>query len=149
MGGYGATPEYAPSALNETADLLVGSPAEIGALRLNWRTADPALLAVLRKALLADGTDAEFYAFLNTLEPDESLDAGRERVDPVTWGRIPRTYVRLTRDLCMPLPLQDRFIAEADALVPDNPFEVRSLDSGHVRFLIHPGGAAAILAELG
>jgi hypothetical protein len=42
--------------------------------------------------------------------------------------------------------LQDRFITEADALVPDNPFDVRSLDSGHVRFLIHPDDAATDLA---
>jgi pimeloyl-ACP methyl ester carboxylesterase len=142
---YLATPEYAQSELGAAGGLLVGDPAELGALRMNWRTADPELLAVLRSALLADGTDAELLAFLNTLEPDESLDAGDERVDAATWGRVPHTYLRLTGDTSLPLALQDRFIREADALVPDNPFDVRSLDSSHVRFLIHPEEAANLL----
>jgi pimeloyl-ACP methyl ester carboxylesterase len=145
---YGQSPEYASSVLHETDGVLVGDPAALGALRMNWRTADPALLAVLRKALHADGSEQEFLAVLNTLEPDESYDIGTERVDAATWGRIPRTYIRLTKDTSMPLALQDRFIREADALTPDNPFSVRSLDSGHIGFLIHPAEAAAALAAI-
>jgi pimeloyl-ACP methyl ester carboxylesterase len=147
--GYMEQPEYASSALNDLgAGLLAGSPAELGALRMNWRTADPALLATLKTAMLADGTDAEFLAALNTLEPDESLDAGDARVDPATWGRVPHTYVRLTADRSIPVELQDRFIREADALTPDNPFDVRSLDSSHMGFLVRPRQGAAVLAEL-
>jgi pimeloyl-ACP methyl ester carboxylesterase len=148
VGEYMQAPEHATSALSETVGVLVGDPAELGALRMNWRTADPELLAALKTAMLDDGTDQEFLAYLNTLEPDETLDAGtaddRARAD--TWGRIPRTYIRLTNDTSMPLALQDRFITEADALTPDNPFDVHSLDSSHVRFLIHPQRVAAILA---
>lgn len=126
---------------------LAGDPATLGALRLNWRTADPAMLAAWREAILADGTEQEFLAYLDTLEPDESLDAGTERVDAATWGRIPRTYVRLARDNSIPPALQDRFIREADALTPDNPFEVHTLDSSHVGFLIHPQQAATVLSR--
>jgi hypothetical protein len=117
-------------------------------LRFNWRTADPELLATLREATLADGTDDEFHGFLNTLEPDESLDAGEERVNAETWGRIPRTYVRLTADRSIPIALQDRFIAEADALTPGNRFDVRSLDVSHAAVLVRPGEAAALLSSL-
>ncbi|MFD7654502.1 alpha/beta hydrolase [Actinosynnema sp. NPDC059797] len=146
--GYAQGPEYATSALNDTAGVLVGDPAELGALRMNWRTADPALLAALRTAVHADGTEAEFLAVLNTLEPDEGLDAGDDRVDPATWGRLPHTYVRLARDRSLPPALQDRFIREADALTPDNPFDVRTLDSTHVGFLVHPAEAADLFADL-
>ncbi len=147
-GEYMQGPEYATSALNDTMGLLVGDPAALGAIRMNWRTADPGLLAALREAMLADGSEDEFHSFLNTLEPDESLDAGGpdDRAQAATWGRIPRTYVRLTGDRSIPVALQDRFIAEADALTPDNPFQVHSLDSSHVDFLIRPGQAAKILA---
>ncbi|OXM53566.1 alpha/beta fold hydrolase [Amycolatopsis alba] len=148
VGEYMQGPENASSALNDVGGVVVANPAELGALRMNWRTADPALLAALKTAMLEDGTEQEFFAYLNTLEPDESLDAGTERADAATWGRIPRTYIRLTGDLSMPLALQDRFIKEADALTPDNPTDVRSLDSSHVRFLMHPREAAAILAGL-
>ncbi len=148
LGEYLQEPEYATSALNDVGGVVVADPAALGALRMNWRTADPALLAALKTAMLEDGTEQEFFAYLNTLEPDESLDAGTEKADAATWGRIPRTYVRLTGDLSIPLALQDRFIKEADALTPDNPTDVRSLESSHVRFLIHPKEAAAILAGL-
>ncbi|WP_410600496.1 alpha/beta fold hydrolase [Amycolatopsis sp. lyj-90] len=148
LGEYMQEPEYATSALNDVGGVVVADPAALGALRMNWRTADPTLLAALKTAMLEDGTEQEFFAYLNTLEPDESLDAGTEKADAATWGRIPRTYVRLTGDLSIPLALQDRFIKEADALTPDNPTDVRSLESSHVRFLIHPKEAAAILAGL-
>ena len=107
----------------------------------------PVVLATLKRALLADGTDSEFYAFLATLEPDECLDAGTDRAEADTWGRVPHSYVRLTGDQSIPIALQDRFIAEADALTPANPFDVHSLDSGHLRALLRPSELAGILAE--
>lgn len=150
IGEYMQTPEYATSVLGETAGVLVGNPAELGVLRMNWRTADPGLLSALKTAILADGTEEEFLAYLNTLEPDESLDGGTAadcaRAD--TWGRIPRSYIRLVEDRSIPVALQDRFIKEADALTPDNPFDVHSIDGSHVGFLIRPRPAAAILSGL-
>ncbi|MEV4465448.1 alpha/beta fold hydrolase [Micromonospora echinofusca] len=146
--GYQASAENASSALNDVGGLLAANPMELGALRFNWRTADPALLATLREAVLADGTDDEFHGYLNTLEPDESLDAGEERADPGTWGRVPRTYVRLTADRAIPIALQDRFISDADALTPDNPFDVRSLDVSHAAVLVRPEETAALLSSL-
>jgi hypothetical protein len=50
--------------------------------------------------------------------------------------------------MSIPLALQDRFIKEADALTPDNPTEVHSLDSSHVGFLVRPQQAATILTGL-
>jgi pimeloyl-ACP methyl ester carboxylesterase len=145
VGDYIREPEYEASVL--ASGVLVGVPTKLGALRTNWRTADPGLLADLKTAMFAEGTEQEFLAFLNTLEPDESLDAGVERVDPATWGRIPRTYVRLAQDTSMPLAMQDRFVREADALTPDNPFDVHTLDSSHVGFLVRPTEAADVLSR--
>ncbi|MGW0433407.1 alpha/beta hydrolase [Micromonospora sp. NPDC003197] len=146
--GYQKSAENASSALANVGGLIAANPMELGALRFNWRTADPELLATLREAILADGTDDEFYGYLNTLEPDESLDVGEEQANAETWGRIPRTYIRLTADRSMPIALQDRFIADADALTPDNRFDVRSLDVSHASVLVHPGETAALLASL-
>jgi Mg-chelatase subunit ChlI len=56
--------------------------------------------------------------------------------------------VRLTEDRAMPLALQDRFIAEADALTPENPFDVHSVVSSHLRFQIHPAEFVEILDNL-
>ncbi|MEQ4208972.1 alpha/beta hydrolase [Actinopolymorpha sp. B9G3] len=147
---YASTPEHGPPSLNETNTALVGDPRKLGVIRQSFRMADPDKLASLKAVLADDCTEAEFLAYLNTLEPDENLDVGGDdaRAQADTWGRVRRTYIRLTRDAAIPIALQDRFIAEADALTPDNQFDVHSLDSSHVRVLVHPEDTAAILAGL-
>lgn len=113
-----AEPEMATANPASLALALVGDPAELGLLRVNFRTADPKALAALKAALLADGTDDEFRVFLNTFQPDENLDTGTpaDRAQADTWGRIPKTYVRLADDASMPIALQDRLVREGDAL---------------------------------
>ncbi|MEU4115460.1 alpha/beta hydrolase [Kitasatospora sp. NPDC028055] len=150
VSAYYAEPEMAtvdPAAL---ASALVGNPAELGLLRSNFRTADPDALAAFKAALFADGTDEEFLVLLNTFQPDENLDAGTpdDRARPDTWGRIPRTYVRLTEDASIPLAMQDRMIREADALTPGNPYAVRTLPGSHLKWLAAPEPAARVLAEV-
>ncbi|TQM43538.1 alpha/beta fold hydrolase [Pseudonocardia cypriaca] len=147
---YSAGPENAESLLGDTGLVPLADPAQVGAIRLNWRTGDPDVLDRLQVAVLADGSRTELLAYLHHQEADEtiSVDEAATRGQAGTWGRIPRTYVRLTADRSVPPALQDRFIAEADALTPDNPTDVRSIDSSHVRFQIHPGEFVEILDEL-
>ncbi|OZM74375.1 alpha/beta hydrolase [Amycolatopsis antarctica] len=130
---YYATPEGATTLAPNLAGLTVADPAVLGAVRANYRSADPAALAAAREALMDGASDAEFYGMIATLQPDESVTVGGEdcRVDAGTWGRIPRTYIRHTLDRMIPIAMQDRMIAEADALIPDNPFEVHSVDAPH------------------
>jgi pimeloyl-ACP methyl ester carboxylesterase len=149
-GQYLTLPENAASVLDQVVGVAAANPARLGAVRMNWRTSDPTLLAALKESMLADGSDDEFRVFLSTLTPDESLDAGgpddRARAD--TWGTVPRSYIRLTEDTSIPVELQDRFIKEADALTPDNAFDVHTLETSHVGFLVRPERAAAILAGM-
>ncbi|GAA1226226.1 hypothetical protein GCM10009676_05220 [Prauserella halophila] len=147
---YMATPEYAASALNNLPNVLVADPAQLGALRMNWRTADPDVLAALKDAMLADVTDDEFLAYLALLDPDEILDPG-EPADIGRWGSVPHTYVRLAADTSMPPAMQDRLIADADAVTPGNPFDVHTLPGSHAGFLARPEAtaeAARLLARL-
>lgn len=150
VSDYYAQPEMADVDAGAFVSTIVGNPAELGLLRTNFRTADPAALAAFKQAFAADLTNDEFRVFLNTFQPDENLDVGTsaDRAQAATWGRIPRTYVRLADDASIPLAAQDRMIREADALTPDNPFDVRTLEGSHLRWLVHPGAAAALLATL-
>lgn len=150
VSGYYTQPEMADVDAGALAATLVGNPAELGLLRTNFRTADPAALAAFKQALAADLTDDEFRTFLNTFQPDENLDAGTsaDRAQATTWGRIPKTYVRLAADASVPLAVQDRMIREADALTPGNPFDVRTLEGSHLRWLVHPKPAAELFADL-
>lgn len=120
----------------------VGDPAKLGAVRINWRSADPKFLAALKRANIAEDepeAEGELMALLNSLLPDESLTATQEdaRGHKDTWGRIPRTYIRHTLDRTIPLALQNRMIREADRLTPGNRFDVRTVRTGH-----YPTGTA-------
>ncbi|MFB7916920.1 alpha/beta fold hydrolase [Streptomyces sp. NPDC056061] len=150
VAGYYAEPEMADVDPGSLALALAGNPADLGLLRTNFRTADPAALAAFRHAFAADLDDDEFRVFLNTFQPDESLDAGTsdDRAQAASWGRIPRTFVRLADDASIPPAMQDRLIREADALTPDNPSDVRTLAGSHLRWLVHPEPAAEMFAEL-
>ncbi|GAB3508754.1 alpha/beta hydrolase [Amycolatopsis cihanbeyliensis] len=134
IGEYYRTPE-AEGAHNEfLARAVVGDPVRLGALRVNWRSADPEFLAEARAALLTpDAPDRELFDVLNILYPDDPLGLNQAdaRPDPRRWGRIRRTFVRHTRDGLVPIALQDRMIREADELTPGNRFDVRSVVTGH------------------
>jgi sulfate permease, SulP family len=65
-----------------------------------------------------------------------------------TWGTIARTYIRLTGDRSLPVAMQDRLIAEADALTPHNPYDVFTLATSHTGFLLQPAEVAGILDQL-
>lgn len=149
-GAYYAEPEMVETDPAALAAALVADPAQRGLLRSNFRTADPGVLAGFREAFLADGTDDEFRAVLNTFQPDENLDAGGDddRAQAATWGSIPRSYVRLSRDRSIPPALQDRLIREADALTPSNPYDVHSLESSHLLWLVRPRAAAELLGRI-
>ncbi|MGW5385083.1 alpha/beta hydrolase [Nocardia sp. NPDC003963] len=144
---YMTEPEFADSVLPGLAALSVGDPAVLGAGRANYRTADPEMLRGLKEATMADRSDAEFMAFLNILQPDESIEVmvADATANPATWGRIPRTFVRLTADRSLPIAMQDRLIADADALTPGNEFSVHTLDTSHAGFIHHSAELARLL----
>lgn len=150
VADYYAEPEMAGVDPNAFAAAMVGSPAELGLLRTNFRTADAETLASFKRAFLADGTDDELLTFLNTLQPDENLDVGtsQDRAQAATWGRIPKTYVRLTEDASITRAMQDRMIREGNALTPDNPYDVRTLEGSHLKWLVHPKPIAELLVGL-
>lgn len=79
VAGYYAEPEMADVDPGGFAAALVGNPAELGLLRTNFRTADPATLDAFKQAFAADLTDDEFRTFLNTFQPDENLDSRHAR----------------------------------------------------------------------
>ncbi|HEX6353429.1 alpha/beta hydrolase [Actinophytocola sp.] len=130
---YLTTPEGSTTLAGNLAALVVADPAVIGAVRANYRTADPDTLAKLKEVLMVDASDTEFYSTLAYLQPDESLTVGREnsQVQADTWGSIPRTYIRHTADRMIPIALQDRMITEANQLTPHNRFDVHTVHAGH------------------
>ena len=69
-------------------------------------------------------------------------------VTAARWGSIPRTFIRLTGDLALPVPVQDLMVREADAVTPDHLFAVRDLPGGHSPFVTRPAELATLLADI-
>ncbi|MEU7576704.1 alpha/beta hydrolase [Streptomyces sp. NPDC041068] len=134
------------------ARITTGDVAAQGFARLNWRAAhsDPDLFAELKAAIMADGTDAQFRAVIDTMDPDENYDViGPDSVIRADrWGLVPHTYFRLSEDRSIPVQAQDRIIAEADAVTPDNPFDVHTLATSHVGYFSRPAEFAEALSRL-
>ena len=147
---YMIEPEFATNDLAALAELNVGDPYELGVGRANYRTSDRRMLAALKAATMADLTDQQFLAFLNIMQPDESIAVmqGDARVDADAWGRIPRMFIRLSEDRTLPVAMQDRLIREADERVPDHPFAVRTIDCSHAGFVFRSEEVADALMEL-
>lgn len=145
---YNALPEHGAA---RAADILVGDPKAIGALRLNPRSADPAYLEEVRQTFYHDVPPESFLAFANALVPDLPLRVvnADARGTSQRWGTVPRTFIRCTDDRAIPVALQDRMIREADEATSDNSFDVRILTSSHSPFASQPARLADILAAAG
>jgi hypothetical protein len=118
-------------------------------MRINPRSADPAYVEQGRLALYGDMPTEEYQRFAAYLNPDLPLAVAFDDAHgtPERWGRVPRTFIRATEDRTIPLALQDRMIAEADATTPGNRFETRTLASSHSVFASMPAELAGVLAR--
>ncbi|WP_084772464.1 alpha/beta hydrolase [Nonomuraea candida] len=130
---YLETPEGRTSLGSAILPAVVGDPRVLKAIRINWRTNDRKFLDAAKAAFMAEATDGEFLAMLNSSLPDESLQVSsadaRGRKD--AWGRVRRVYVRQSLDRVIPPALQDRMIREADEATPGNRFEVFTVKTSH------------------
>jgi pimeloyl-ACP methyl ester carboxylesterase len=128
-----AAPENANAV--SPVELMVGDPDQLGVLRLNFRAGDSRELALLKEMICADYPDADFRRILAGMQTDEPITAyaGRAVGRADSWGRIPRTYLRFGRDRTIATALQDRMVAEADALTPGNRFRVHDFpEASHI-----------------
>ncbi|MYW91521.1 alpha/beta hydrolase [Amycolatopsis rubida] len=128
----------------------IGDPAELGAIRINPLSPDAAVTDVIRRAFLNDLPADASDSWRQFLHPDHPFSHFGTPV-PLSaerWGRLPRTYIRLTGDLALPPATQDLMISEADQVTPDNPFQVHSLPGGHSPFVIRPAELAAMFAAI-
>jgi pimeloyl-ACP methyl ester carboxylesterase len=143
-----AGPEYG----SQTMDgLLIGDPSQIGALRINPRSTDPAYRELLHRKFYNDMPTDEADAFLELLVPDQPLSYLTEPVSVTSqrWGSISRTYIVTMRDQAVPPAIQDIVINDADTLYPEHPFRRITIDTGHSPFAAQPEQLAAIIAAVG
>jgi pimeloyl-ACP methyl ester carboxylesterase len=131
-------------------NLLVGSPAVSGALRLNPNSTDPAYCAETQATFYNDIPAEQISAILNLLTPDNPLLPlmAPTSITRNRWGKIPRTYIRCTLDQAIPLGAQNALIAAADAFTPGNLTRTPTLQSSHSPFLSMPEQLASVLIQI-
>lgn len=129
---------------------LVADPATVGALRINYRSADSAYRANVKLAFCADASPSDYEAMANLLTPDVPVAPFSTPIFTTAerWGSIPRYYIRCSQDQAILPKLQDRFIAEADEAVPENMTQVYDLDASHSPFLSMPQSLADVLSSI-
>ncbi|MEU5998895.1 alpha/beta hydrolase [Streptomyces sp. NPDC047197] len=142
--------DYLGSPENATArgqSLNLGDPGELGAVRINPLSQDPAYVEELRQTHYHDTPLDRFDRWRSALSPDLPLAIPTTPVivTPGRWGRVPRTFLRCADDRALPTAVQDLMIAEADRAVPGNPFTVRTLPGSHSPFAARPHELAAAL----
>ena len=144
---YLQQPDFAAS---EVPPLFVADPSVVGAARINHDSADAAYVARVRSAFYHDVSDAMFGAVANLLTPDEPIQAFTTAVNAsaVRWGSVPRTFIRCTGDRAIPIAVQDKMIADADALTPGNRFGQLTLGTSHSPFLSAPDELVSALISL-
>ncbi len=137
------------NAESKLSPLFVAPPPEIRAMRINFRSENPAYRAQL-EAALGPGVPPERLAEnLASRRCDEPVCTTMEP-SPITrerFGALDRHFIRCLHDRSLPSPLQDYFIEQVDAAMPGKTI-VHDLDSGHQGSLSHPGELADILVRI-
>lgn len=129
---------------------LMADPAAIGALRMDHRSEDPSYAARGKQAFYGDVSDEQYAAIAHLLTPDVPIVpfATPIATTPERWGRVRRHYIHCTQDQAIRPRLQERFVREANAFVPDRPTAVHTLDSSHSPFLSQPEALARLLVQI-
>jgi pimeloyl-ACP methyl ester carboxylesterase len=145
---YVQDPEHAGGLLPAA---MRADPRVVGAARIHPGSADPQYRSLLREAFYHDVDPQVTDAAIAMLSCDAPLGLVTDSTELTAqgWGSVPRTYIRCHLDHAVPLPLQDRFIAEADAAFPGNPTRVADLESAHSPFLSMPDRVAGLVAAAG
>jgi pimeloyl-ACP methyl ester carboxylesterase len=128
----------------------VGNPFELGVLRINPLSPDPEMVGTIRQAFLSDLPSGASDSWRRYLHPDVPLALAVTPVEVTAqrWGRIPRTYVRLTEDRGFAIGAQDLVISETDQAMPGLPTQVRTLTGGHSPFVTQPGQLAGLILDV-
>jgi len=147
LSEYSVLPENSSTL---ASSIYIGDPSVIGAVRINPRSGDAAYVEKSRIAFYGDVPNEEFIGFASYLNPDLPLAAVNDdaRGTAQRWGAVPRTFIRCTQDRALPIELQDRMIAEADAMTPANKFDVKTLEASHSPFASMPDVLAGVLGGL-
>ncbi|MGI3170045.1 alpha/beta fold hydrolase [Pseudooceanicola sp. C21-150M6] len=126
--------------------LFMADPADVGALRMDVRSEDPAYRAGIKATFYADVADASFDQAIGHLHPDEpaQIVTSPSPATPGRFGRVPRHYIECTGDQAVTIAAQREMVRLMDEAM-GTPTNVFSMNTSHSPFFADPQGLASIL----
>ena len=130
---------------------FVADPAAVGAARIDFRSQESQYVALLKQTFAGDADDATWARFLAEagMHCDEPASTFLTK-SPMTaerFGRVPRVYIRLSKDRAVPPAAQDWCVAAVDAAMGNPPTVVHRLECAHSPMLTQPQVVVDILLD--
>ena len=129
--------------------LFVANPAKVGATRIDFRSDDPAYMALVKECFAADADEPTWARHLaGGMHCDESAipDTVKSPITAERFGRVPRLYVRLDEDRTVPPAAQDWCVAAIDEAMGTTTV-VHRLHGAHSPMLTQPQAIVDILLK--
>ena len=129
--------------------LFMADPEQVGALRIDTASSDPAYMARAKEAFYADLTDAQFETALDHLHPDEPAQVAGvpSNVSTERFGCVARHYIQCIEDRAITLAGQQEMIRLMDDAM-GNQTTVHRLKASHSPFHSQPAALASLIAKI-
>lgn len=131
------------------SSLFLADPEAVGACRIDPRSDNAEYRALMKTALCADASEADFASALANAHCDEPAGVmlAPTRMTAGRFGRVPRHYIRCLDDRAIPLQGQDYMIATADKALGSKT-HTYSLAAGHFPFYSQPDALTEMLVAI-
>jgi pimeloyl-ACP methyl ester carboxylesterase len=141
--------QHASMADTLVPSLFLADPEVVDACRIDPRSDNPEYRVLMKNALCADVSEADFSAALASANCDEPLGVMMvpAHITAERFGRVPRHYVRCLADRAIPLTAQDFMIAAADSALGSQT-RTHSLATSHFPFYSQPDALTEILSAI-
>ena len=131
---------------SQIGPIVAADPAVVGALRIDPRSTDEAVLKAGKTALAADVDDARWATVMHLLTPDAPVSIYGETAEFAPgYERLKRTYIRCARDRILIPSTCDAIVADMNRAWPSSPTPLVDLEASHEAMFSKPEALADLL----
>ena len=133
---------------SEIGPIVAADPAVVGALRIDPRSTDEAILKAGKAALAADVDDARWTTAMHLFTPDAPVSMYGEMAGFAPgYEGLKRTYIRCAQDRILMPSTCDAIVADMNQAWPSSPTPLVDFETSHEAMLSKPEALADLLIE--
>ena len=126
--------------------ILAADASVVGALRIDPKTEDQAMLATVKDALAADVDDALWATAMRLFSPDAPAAMYGETADfPDGFGELEKTFIRCTQDSIVIDSTCEAIVEDLNRAWPSNPTALVDIAASHEVMFSKPAELAKLL----